>query len=393
MDEIILLKEGEMVLKGLNKRAFERRLISNVRKKLLPFGDFRVYCAQSTIYAEPRGTGFDIDAVTESLRRVFGIVSVTRAVACGKTKEEIASAAKTYLAESLAAAHTFKVESKRSDKSFPMTSIELSRYVGTELNNAFPHLKAEMRNPGLTVRLEVRDYAAYVHCGAAPGAGGLPVGTCGRAVSLLSGGIDSPLSTWMIARRGVEIVPLHFFSFPYTSELAKQKVIKLATILEPWCGRLTLQIIPFTEIQEEIHRSCPEEFFTLVMRRFMMRIADRIAEAYGCGAIVTGENLSQVASQTIEAIACTDACVSRPILRPLIGMDKLDIIAGARRIGTFDTSIEPYEDCCTVFTPRHPKTKPRPDELEAVEKVLDIDALVSRALSGIERVRIGNERE
>ena len=387
MNDIILLKQGEMVLKGLNKRIFEQKLMANVNRRLAQFGEWNVYCIQSTVYVEPKGE-CDMDGAFEAMKTVFGVAAVSRAAAAPKDADAIVETAKTYLADTLRAARSFKVESKRADKSFPMTSIQLSQYVGGELHDAFPHLTVDVHDPELVVNVEIRDLAAYVHAGGEPGAGGLPVGTCGRAVTLLSGGIDSPVSTWMIARRGVEVIPVHFFSPPYTSEAAKRKVLELARLLLPWCGKLMVEIVPFTEIQEQIRLKCPEEYFTLIMRRFMMRLAQNVAELNGCRALVTGENLGQVASQTMEALAVTEDACSLPILRPLIGMDKTEIIGLARKIGTFDTSILPYEDCCTVFTPRHPQTKPRLEDVVAAESVLDIDALVAEAAANTERVRI-----
>ncbi len=388
MNDILLLKQGEIVLKGLNRKYFEQKLISNINRRLSRIGRFRVYSVQSTIYAEPLDDGIDMDEAEELMKKTFGIVAISRAAACEKDKDAILATAKEYLRDALLAAKSFKVESKRSDKSFPMTSIALSQYVGGELHDAFPHLRVDVHSPELVVNVEVRDYAAYVHANSEPAAGGLPVGVGGKAVSLLSGGIDSPVSTYMIARRGVEIFPVHFFSFPYTSELAKQKVLDLAGELLDYCGRLTVQIVPFTHIQEEIRNKCPEELFTLIMRRFMMRIAERIALDNGCGALVTGENLGQVASQTMEALAVTNAAVSLPVLRPLIGMDKEEIVRTARRIGTFETSILPYEDCCTVFTPRHPKTRPTLAEVLEAETALDCQALIDEAVAGIEKIKI-----
>ena len=284
------------------------------------------------------------------------------------------------------AARTFKVESKRSDKSFPMTSIQLSQFVGGELNEAFPHIQADMHTPEVVVHVEVRDFAAYVHANPTPGAGGLPVGVGGTAVSLLSGGIDSPVASWMMAKRGLALEMVHFFSYPYTSPEAKEKVLELARLLTPWCGRLTVHVVPFTEIQEELRRSCPESLFTLLMRRFMMRIAQRVAQRVGAHGLVTGESLGQVASQTMEAMAVTGQVVSLPIFRPVVGMDKEEIVRIARKIGTFETSILPYEDCCTVFTPRHPKTRPSLEEIQEAEAALDIDGLIETAMQGIERV-------
>ena len=391
MNDMILLKPGELVLKGLNRHFFEDRLRANVARRLRSLGDFRITSVQSTIYVEPLSEDIDMEEAFRRCHQIFGIIAVCRAAACPKEKEAIARTAVEYLGEQLSRAKSFKVESKRSDKTFPMTSIQLSQYVGGVIGEAFPDLPADMHDPDLEVNVEIREQAAYVHAGGEPAAGGLPVGTCGRAVSLLSGGIDSPVATWMIARRGVQIIPVHFFSFPYTSELAKQKVLDLAKLLLPWCGRLTVEIIPFTHIQEEIRDKCPEPYFTLIMRRFMMRLSQEVALANGCGALVTGENLGQVASQTMEALRCTEAPLTLPVLRPLIGMDKEEIIRRARELGTFETSILPYEDCCTVFTPKHPRTRPTPEEVEEAESVLDVEALIKEALAGTERVQIKHE--
>ena len=388
MQDIILVKLGEIILKGLNRRSFEQKLMANMRRKIAPYGNFSVYCLQSTVYVEAKDEEADVGAAFEALKKVFGIITLTKAAACEKDKDAITALAKEYLKEDLEKAASFKVESKRSDKSFPLTSIELSQYVGGELSEAFPDIKVEMHDPELTVFIEVRDKAAYVHSSPVKGAGGMPVGSNGKAVSLLSGGIDSPVSTYMIAKRGVKVIPVHFFSFPYTSEAAKEKVLELAHILEDYCGKLTIEIVPFTRIQEEIRDKCPEEYFTLIMRRFMMRIAERIADNYGAKAIVTGENLGQVASQTMEAMASTQSVISMPVLQPLIGMDKEEIIALARKLGTFDTSVLPYEDCCTVFTPRHPRTHPNIEDVEKAESALDVEALVEEALAGIEKAEL-----
>lgn len=391
MNDIILLKLGEIVLKGLNRKSFEQKLMSNVRRRLEPVGKFRVYCLQSTVYVEAEEDGADMDAAFEALKKVFGVIKLSRAAACEKDKDAIANLAIEYLREDMERVRSFKVESKRSDKSFPMTSIELSQYVGGLLAEAYPNVQVDVHEPELTVHLEVRDLAAYVHATPVPGAGGMPVGSNGVAVTLLSGGIDSPVSTYMIAKRGVRLIPVHFFSFPYTSQQAKDKVVDLGRQLTEYCGRMTLEVVPFTHIQEEIRDKCPEEYFTLIMRRFMMRIAKRIADANGAKAVVTGENLGQVASQTMEAMASTQAVIDMPVLQPLIGMDKEEIVTLARKIGTFETSILPYEDCCTVFTPRHPRTHPKLKDVEAAESALDIDALVDEAVKGIERIRLDHE--
>ncbi|MBO5727470.1 MAG: tRNA 4-thiouridine(8) synthase ThiI [Oscillospiraceae bacterium] len=388
MNEMILLKLGEMVLKGLNRRSFEDKLQANLHRRLHSYGQFRVYTRQSTTYVEPMNEDCDVYGAFEAIKKVFGIVGVSLARPCEKDKDAILNTAKAFLDDKLRAARTFKVETKRADKSFPMNSIQLSQYVGGELHEAYDNLEVDVHNPELTVHVEVRDYAAYVHADAEPGAGGLPVGINGRAVSLLSGGIDSPVSSYMIAKRGVALEMVHFFSYPYTSPEAKDKVIELARLLTPYCGRLTLHIVPFTAIQEELRRSCPEELFTVVMRRFMMRIAQAVAKRCGAKALVTGECLGQVASQTMEAMACTGAVVELPVLRPCIGMDKEEIVQISRKIGTYDTSILPYEDCCTVFTPRHPRLRPTLGEAEYAEENLDIDKLVDEAVAGIERIQL-----
>lgn len=385
-EEIFLLKMGEMVLKGLNRRTFEERLMGNARRRLQKHGKFRITSRQSITYIEPKEASCDMEGAFETLRTLFGVVGLSRAKACEKTPEAILETAKTYLRDDLMEAATFKVESKRSDKTFPMTSIQLSQYVGGELNEAFPHIQADMHHPDVVVHVEVRDFAAYVHANPTPGAGGLPVGVGGKAVSLLSGGIDSPVASWMMAKRGVALEMVHFFSYPYTSPEAKEKVLELARLLTPWTGRLVVHVVPFTQIQEELRRSCPEALFTLLMRRFMMRIAEKVAQRVGAEGLVTGESLGQVASQTMQAMAVTGQVCTLPVFRPVVGMDKEEIIRTARKIGTFETSILPYEDCCTVFTPRHPKTRPHLDEIEAAEAALDIDGLIQAAVEGIERV-------
>ena len=388
MHEIILCKLGEVVLKGLNRHSFEMKLMSNIRRRTQRYGKFKIYSRQSTIYVEPAEETCDLAAAYDACKKVFGIIAIARAVPCPKEKEAIFATAKEYLGPALLAAKSFKVESKRSDKSFPMGSIQLSQWVGGALHDTFPHLTVDVHNPELTVYLEVREDAAYVHGPAEAAAGGLPIGMGGHAVSLLSGGIDSPVSSYMIAKRGVQLELLHFASPPYTSQQAREKVLQLARELTVWCGRLTVHIVPFTEIQEEIRRKCPEDHFTLIMRRFMMRLADRLAHELCCKALVTGESLGQVASQTIQALCVSDDVATMPVLRPLIGMDKEEIVRIARYVGTFDTSILPYEDCCTVFTPRHPKTKPNLEEVREYEAALDIDGLCGKALAGREMIRL-----
>ena len=388
MNEMILLKLGEMVLKGLNRHSFEDKLQANIHRRLNGLGRFRVYTRQSTTYVEPMEDSCDMDAAWEAMKKVFGVVGLSRARACDKDKDAILRACHEYLDDRLRSARTFKVETRRADKTFPMTSIQLSQYVGGELDELYPNLQVDVHHPELTVYVEIRDYAAFVHANPDPGAGGLPVGINGRAVSLLSGGIDSPVSSYMIAKRGVALEMVHFFSYPYTSPEAKEKVLELARLLTPWCGHLTVHVVPFTAIQEELRRSCPEEMFTLVMRRFMMRIAQRVAKRCGAKALVTGESLGQVASQTMDAMTVTGQVVSIPVLRPVVGMDKEEIVQISRKIGTYDTSILPYEDCCTVFTHRHPRLRPTVEEAEAAEAGLDIEAMVQAAVDGIERIRL-----
>ena len=388
MNEMILLKLGEVVLKGLNRRTFEDKLLANIRRRLQHCGDFHVYSKQSTIYVEPKGPECDLDGAFAACRQVFGVIAVTRALPCPKDKDAIFHCARNYLDKELREAKTFKVETRRSDKHFPMNSMEISQYVGGLLHDAYPHLKVDVHDPELCVHVEVREKAAYVHAPSQPGAGGLPTGMGGTAVSLLSGGIDSPVACHMIAERGVKLELVHFYSPPYTSVQAKEKVVALAKLLAPWCGRMKLHVVPFTEIQEAIRANCPEDHFTLIMRRFMMRLAQGVAARTGAKALVTGESLGQVASQTMDALTVSDQVCTMPVLRPVIGMDKAEIVRLARQIGTFETSILPYEDCCTVFTPRHPRTHPVLADVLEYEKALDIDGLVERALAGVERITI-----
>ncbi len=388
MNEMFLLKLGEIVLKGGNRFQFENRLKTNVCRRLRPYGEFSVRISQSTVFVEPLDDQCDLDGAWDAMHTVFGVISLCRCRACEKELDAIFAAVNAYLGDELLAAKSFKVESKRSDKRFPLNSIQLSQEIGGRIAEQYPALKVDVHHPDYTVYVEIRDHAAYVHGPAEQGAGGLPTGVGGRAMVLLSGGIDSPVAGYMIAKRGVELEAVHFFSYPYTSELAKDKVLELARLMTRYCGRMTVNIVGFTEIQEAIRDNCPEEYFTLIMRRFMMMISERIARDHGCGCLVTGENLGQVASQTMEAMAVTGACVDLPIFQPLIGMDKEEIVTIARRIGTMETSILPYEDCCTVFTPRHPKTKPTKAQVDRACAKLDFDALIERALANTELVKV-----
>ena len=393
MKEIFLLKLGEIVLKGANKRQFEDKLRQNVRRRMRPFGNFDVYLMQSTIYVEPMDEEADVEGAWDACSTIFGVVSLCRCRACEKDLDCIFQTVEEYLGDDLECADSFKVESKRSDKRFPLTSIGISQAIGGRLAAAHPTCRVDVPNPAYTVYVEVRDLAAYVHGPAVPGAGGLPTGVGGRAMCLLSGGIDSPVAAYMMAKRGIEIECVHFFSYPYTSELAKNKVLELARLVTRYCGRMTVNVVSFTQIQEAIRDNCPEEFFTLIMRRFMMEISQRIGQEHGCEALITGENLGQVASQTMQAMAVTGAVVDVPIFMPLVGMDKEEIVTIARKIGTMQTAILPYEDCCTVFTPKHPKTKPNLNQLLHAEKNLDREALIKQAIENTEKITVKYDDE
>ena len=388
MNEIFLLKLGEIILKGANKRQFENKLRQNIRRRMKAYGNFDVYILQSTVYVEPEDENADVEGAWEACKSVFGVNSICRCRPCEKNLDAIFAAVEEYLGDELDCAGSFKVESKRSDKQFPMGSIAISQEIGGRLAEAHPGVAVDVHHPEYTVYVEVRDHAAYVHGPALPGAGGLPTGVGGRAMCLLSGGIDSPVSAYMMAKRGVEIESVHFFSYPYTSQLAKDKVLELARLVTRYSGKMTVNIVSFTEIQEAIRDNCPEEYFTLIMRRFMMDISQRLAREDGCGALVTGENLGQVASQTMEAMTVTGAVVEMPVFMPLVGMDKEEIVTIARKIGTLETSILPYEDCCTVFTPKHPKTKPTLGQVLHAERKLDREALIARALESVEKVKV-----
>ena len=388
MKEMFLLKLGEIVLKGANRRTFEETLKKNVRRTVSHFGAFKVYIMQSTVYVEPQSEDCDLDGAWEACGTIFGVAQMCRCRACEKNLDAMFAAVCDYLGEELSMAKSFKVESKRSDKSFPLNSIQISQEIGGRLAEAFPQVAVDVHKPSYVVNVEVRDFAAYIHGPAQPGAGGLPTGTGGRAAVLLSGGIDSPVAGYMIAKRGVELECIHFFSYPYTSERAKEKVLELAKLMTKYCGRMTVDVVGFTEIQEAIRDHCREEYFTIIMRRFMMRISEAIARDHGAKCLVTGENLGQVASQTMDAMAVTGAVVHMPMFHPLIGMDKEEIVSIARRIGTLETSILPYEDCCTVFTPKHPKTKPVLEAVEAEEARLDVEGLIARAIENTEKIQV-----
>ena len=390
MREIILLKLGEVVLKGLNRHSFEETLLANIRRRLEGLGGFDVRERQSTIYVVPRGDA-DLGEAERRLGKVFGIASLTRACETEKEIDAILKAAAEYLRLPLSSARTFKVECKRSDKKFPLDSPQICAKAGAYLLGEFPNLRVDVNRPEYTVRVEVRDAAAYVHGDARRGAGGIPVGSGGKAAVLISGGIDSPVAAWMMARRGAELAAVHFASPPYTSERAEQKVKDLLAKVGVYAGRIAMFTVPFAKVQEQIMENCPEELFTVIMRRMMMRCAEAIARREGCGALVTGESLGQVASQTMEAIACTDAAAGMPVFRPLIGMDKIDIVELANRIDTYELSIQPYEDCCTIFTPRHPRTRPALRFVEKAEEALDCAALAEDCVARAQLTLISPE--
>ena len=381
MKEIILLKDGELALKGLNRSTFEDILIKNIREKLVGLGEFRFVKSQSTVTVEPVSEDADLDEAFSRIQKVFGVVGVSRAGVCEKEIGEITRCACEYLKDELMFAKTFKVKAKRSDKSFPYNSPAICDEVGGAVLSAFRGIKVDVHEPEVTVNVEVRDRYAYIHGTQLPGAGGMPTGTGGRACVLISGGIDSPVAAYMMAKRGVKLTAVHFASPPYTSALAEQKVHRLLEKVAAYAGRVNLFTVHFTELQEAIRDDCPEEMFTVTMRRLMMQVASRIAEWQGCDALITGESLWQVASQTIHALKCTDECASLPVFRPCIGMDKNEIVIVSRKIDAFDISIEPYEDCCTVFTPRHPRTRPTPEYAREVEAMIrDKDRLIDEAV-------------
>lgn len=394
MKEIILLKDGEIVLKGLNRRTFEDVLKKNIRQAISPLGSFEIKSAQSIIYVRPLSEDIDLDEACLRISRVFGIVSYSRAAVCEeKTLESIMAAAPVYLEKELRAAKTFKVEARRSDKRFPYKSPEICAELGGVILDKFPHLTVDVHNPDLVVNVEVRDFGAYVHGAAHKGAGGIPVGTSGNAAILISGGIDSPVAAYMMAKRGLKLTAIHFASPPYTSKRAEDKVVRLLRRVSRYAGKMTMYTVPFTKIQETIKNECPEELFTIIMRRLMMQISSRIAEDNKCTALITGESLGQVASQTIGALSCTDDAADLLVFRPLIGMDKQEIIDISYKIDTYDISIEPYEDCCTVFTPKHPRTRPVLEYVKAAQEKADFEPMIEEAIANLRVTEISAEDE
>ena len=388
MKEIILIKLGEIVLKGLNRRNFEDSLMRNLKRRLAKIGEFHVQIAQSTISVTPVHDDTDMDEVEDCVSKVFGIAAFARACVTEKDLDKIKQAAGEYLADTFDTPKTFKVEAKRSDKKFPYKSPEICDEVGGYILERFPDISVDVHEPDVTVTVEIRDFGAYIRAGLIRGAGGIPVGTGGKACVLISGGIDSPVASYMMAKRGLELTAVHFASPPYTSIRAEEKVVELLERVAKYSGRIKMFTVPFTEIQEQIREKCKEDYFTIIMRRFMMEIAEEIARRNGCHALITGESLGQVASQTLKAIECTDNACDMPVFRPLIGMDKEEIISISRKIDTFEVSIQPYEDCCTVFTPKHPKTKPVLAEVIREQNKLNCKELVEKAVEGVKLTTI-----
>lgn len=394
MKEIILLKDGEIVLKGLNRRTFEDVLKKNIRHAISHLGSFEIKSAQSIIYVKPLSDDIDLDEACLKISRVFGIVSYSRAAICEeKTLESIIATAPVYLEKELKAVKTFKVEARRSDKRFPYKSPEICAELGGVILDKFPHLSVDVHNPDLIVNVEVRDFGAYVHGAAHKGAGGIPVGTSGNAAILISGGIDSPVAAYMMAKRGLKLTAVHFASPPYTSKRAEDKVVRLLRRVSRYAGRMTMYTVPFTKIQKTIKNGCPEELFTIIMRRLMMQISSRIAADNDCTALITGESLGQVASQTIGALSCTDDAADLLVFRPLIGMDKQEIIDISYKIDTYDISIEPYEDCCTVFTPKHPRTRPVLKYVKEAQEKANFEPMIEEALANLKVTEISAKDE
>lgn len=389
MKTIILVRYEEIFLKGLNKPAFESRLVKNMKHVLNGLGPVSVKVSQSRIYVEPENDDYPVDEAINRLTKVFGIASVSPVHKIESNVEAIFEKA-VELAKKVKyekGCRTFKVETKRADKKFPLHSMDVSREAGAAILRSVPGLKVDVNSPEFTVYIEIRDYT-YIYSEIIPGVRGLPVGSNGKATLLISGGIDSPVAGWMIAKRGVKIEGVHFFSYPYTSEKAKDKVIRLCRILSGYNLGMRLNIVPFTEIQLAINQHCPQEYLTIIMRRFMMRIAEKIAVKNGSLGLVTGEAVGQVASQTLESLMVTNSAVTLPVYRPCIGMDKSEVVDIAKRIGTFETSILPYEDCCTVFVAKHPVTKPKLEKTVEFESVLNAEELIQRALDGTEVIDI-----
>lgn len=393
MKEIIMVKYGEIALKGINKKTFEDMLQSNIKRRLKKIGLFSYERMQSTIYIEPQDENSDVDEAVSALTKIFGIGAIQKCAVFPKNIEVVRERLGDYLKDALDGAKSFKIEAKRADKTFPLTSPEIQQTLGDAVLDAFPEIAVDVHKPDVTVRLEIRDNGAYLSAKRITGAGGMPVGSSGKALLMLSGGIDSPAAGYMMAKRGLVVDCIHYISPPYTSERALTKVRKLCEEMTEYCGDIMFYCVPFTELQEAIRDNCPEEYFTVIMRRLMVKIANHFCEKDGYGAIITGESLAQVASQTLPALGCTNAAAELPVFRPLIGMDKIEITDIARKIGTFETSILPYEDCCSVFSPKHPRTKPRLEDILKAEAAFDFEPLIQKAVSEttVTRYKYGEE--
>ena len=383
MTEVILVKYGEIALKGENKSTFEDMLLKNIKRRLKKIGRFEYSRRQSTVYIEPLD-GADIDEAVQSLEKVFGIGAIQRCAVFPKNFGAVVQSLGEYLADALTDAKTFKVEAKRSDKTFPMRSPDIQQQLGDAVLDAFPHLGVDVHDPEVTVRLEIRDNGAYLSAKRIIGQGGMPVGSSGKALLMLSGGIDSPVAGYMMAKRGLVVDCIHYVSPPYTSDRARLKVEKLCEEMTEYCGDIIFYCVPFTEIQEALRDNCPEQYFTVLMRRLMVKIANKVCQRDGYGAIITGESLAQVASQTLQALYCTNDAAELPVFRPVIGMDKIEITEISRKIGTYETSIMPYEDCCTVFSPKHPRTRPKIEEILEAENAYDFGAMIAEAIAKTE---------
>ena len=392
MKEIVMVKYGEIALKGLNKSTFEDMLQKNIKRRLKDLGQFEYFRKQSTIYVTPP-EGADMDVIVKRLSYIFGIGAIQRCAVFPKDFAAVAEGAEEYLRSALECAKTFKVEAKRSDKAFPMKTPDIQQELGGVVLSHFPHLKVDVHDPEVTVRLEIRDNGAYLGAERIVGAGGMPVGSSGKALLMLSGGIDSPVAGYMMAKRGLVVDCIHYVSPPYTSERAQMKVEALCEKMTNYCGDIKFYCVPFTGIQEALRDNCPEEYFTVLMRRLMVKIANKICDRDGYGAIITGESVAQVASQTLTALYCTNEAAEYPVFRPVIGMDKKEIIEISRKIETYETSTLPYEDCCTVFSPKHPRTKPRIEDVKAAEQSYDFDSMIEKAVAETEvkRFRCGEQ--
>ena len=382
---LFIVRFGETALKGKNKSYFEKKLVDRVKKILRKFSGVDVYREEGLVFVSANSENSQEELVGE-ISKVFGISSISPAVETNPNMEDIYETAVNFMMNLIEkeSVRTFKVEAKRADKNFPVKSPEIARLVGGEVLKGCKVLKVDVRNPQVCLHVDVRRDKAYIYRKKIQGYGGLPLGTNGKGMLLLSGGIDSPVAGWMMAKRGMSIEAIHFHSYPYTSRRAQEKVEELARQISIYCGDFKLHIVNLLPVQEEIIKTCPEEETTILVRRFMMKIAEKVGEQTGAKTLITGESLGQVASQTTESIVCTDQSVAMPVLRPLIAMDKVDIMDVAKKIGTYETSILPYEDCCTVFLTKHPVTRTKLESILHSEEKLNVDKLVAEAMKNVQ---------